>query len=111
VSDPGGTTGADFATAFLAAMKARGADVSAFSTQQLGYWFDLALEEGRRTRPPAVGWLHLTSASVELGQLAIRPEDIVVVAEQPDATVIRVDGQWLPVTEEYAEVVQMAAIP
>lgn len=107
----GETTGADFARSFLQAMESRGSDTSSVSRQQLAHWFDLALEEGRRTQPPALGWVLLTSATDEAGQLAIRPEDIVAVVERPDATMVLVDTHWLPVTEEYAEVIQRAAIP
>ena len=107
----GATTGADFAASFLRAVQTRGADTSAISPHQLAHWFDLALEEGRRTQPPAPGWVTLSSARDEAGRLAIRPEDIVVVVERPDATMVRVDGEWLTVCESYEDVVRLAAIP
>jgi hypothetical protein len=111
MDDAGETTGADFAASFLRAMESRGADTTAISPHQLAHWFDLALDQGRRTQPPAPGWVTLASAADETGRLAVRPEDIVVVVERPDATAIRVDGVWLPVCEEYEAVVRMAAIP
>lgn len=107
----GATTGADFAASFLRAVQTRGADTSAISPHQLAHWFDLALEEGRRTQPPAPGWVTLTAAADDFGEVSVRPEDIVVVMQRPDATVIRVDGVWLPVADEYESVVRRAAIP
>lgn len=115
MNDEGETTGADFAASFLRAVRRRGAtdeDLSIISAHQLAHWFDLALEQGRRTQPPAPGWVMLTSASADGGQMAIRPEDIVVVAARPgQPTSLLVDGSWLSVTEGYEDVIRRAAIP
>lgn len=114
MSDEAETTGADFAASFLRAVRRRGAtdeDLAIISAHQLAHWFDLALEQGRRTQPPAPGWVVLTSAAQDTDRLAIRPEDIAVVAELPAGTAIRVDGLWLPVGEDYEDVIRRAAIP
>lgn len=99
-------TGADFAASFV-----RSFPLSADAADSLAAWFDLALDAGRRQARSARAddpWAHLTAVDEKCGRLAVAPEAVDAVRERPDATEVLMDGAWIPVVEEYDEV--LAAI-
>lgn len=99
-------TGADFAASF-----ARSFPISAEGSRTVVAWFDLAIDAGRRqarAERAADPWAHLNAVDEKCGRIAVAPEAVDAVRERPDATEVLMDGAWIPVVEEYDEV--LAAI-